>query len=247
MSASFVTSAATRIARFLVGNPPMTVSDLVKASGITRTAVSEQLNELVAAGYVKRTIARSSGRGRPRNLYSITSAALVDLFKGNEHIVIPAIWKVLEGIGGNELLQQTLERLAEALANHYRSRITAKTPEERLRQLADLLQEDGEVAEVDSKKKSLLQKKSCGFFCMIDPPHRNVCRLDEKMLGMVVGQPIQRTACRHEGAPCCCFEIKVSISPTHKTSSTPKTLPMPKILSMSKTSPVPKTEETDQK
>ena len=45
-----VGAAGMRMMRLLVGNPPQTVTDLVRASGVTRTAVKEQLNDLVRAG-----------------------------------------------------------------------------------------------------------------------------------------------------------------------------------------------------
>lgn len=51
--------------KLLVGNPPQTITDLIRAAGVTRTAVTEQLNELVAAGFVERSMERLSGRGRP--------------------------------------------------------------------------------------------------------------------------------------------------------------------------------------
>jgi predicted ArsR family transcriptional regulator len=36
---------------------------------------------------------------------------------------------------------------------------------------------------------------------------RVICAVDLEMMGGVVGRPIRRTACRHDGDPCCAFEI----------------------------------------
>jgi predicted ArsR family transcriptional regulator len=196
-----------RIVRLLVGSPPQTVSDLIKTSGVTRTAVTEQLNELVAAGYVERTIERLPGRGRPRHLYSATNATLLALFGGNEQLVVPAIWQAVEEIGGEDLLQQVLKRVASTLADHYRQRMTAERPKDRLREMAEILCEEGGLAEVHDNGRLVLQKRSCAFFCMFDSARRAVCHVDEEMLSLIVGQPVRRIACRHDGDSCCSFEI----------------------------------------
>jgi len=201
-----------RIVRLLVGNPPQTVSDLIKTSGVTRTAVTEQLNELVAAGYVERTIERLPGRGRPRHLYSATKTTLAALFDGNEHLVVPAIWQAVESIGSSDLLDQVLKRLAEILANHYLQRITAENPADRLRQIAQLLQEEGGMAEAQINGKMLLHKKSCAFFCMLDSSQQTICRVDEEMLRLIIGQQLDRVAWRHNGDACCTFEILANAS-----------------------------------
>lgn len=202
-----------RIVRLLVGSPPQTVSDLIRTSGVTRTAVTEQLNELVAAGYVERAIERLPGRGRPRHLYTATNATLLALFGGNEQLVVPAIWQAVEDIGGEALLRQVLKRVAATLAGHYRERVTATEPTQRLRQMAEILREEGGLADVSDNGRLVLQKRSCAFFCMFDPARRAVCHVDEEMLSLIVGQAVRRVACRHDGDSCCSFEI-VSGSPS---------------------------------
>ena len=53
-----VSAAGMRIIRLLVGCPPKSIAELIDATEVTRTAVTEQLSELVAAGFVERTIQR---------------------------------------------------------------------------------------------------------------------------------------------------------------------------------------------
>ena len=52
----------------------------------------------------------------------------------------------------------------------------------------------------------VLYKRSCPFISMLDE-HQSICCVDQEMMSEVVGRPVRRTACRHEGAPCCTFEI----------------------------------------
>src|SRR3972149_778842 len=100
MADAIVSAAGMRVIRLLVGAAPPTVFDLMDATGVTRTAITEQLNELVAGGFVERTVERLPGRGRPRHLYRATSAALLLLFASNQRLVVPAIWRAIGGIGG---------------------------------------------------------------------------------------------------------------------------------------------------
>ena len=69
-----------RMIRLLVGNPPQSISALMESTAVTRTAVTEQLNELARAGFVERQSQPASGRGRPQYMYKATDAASLILY-----------------------------------------------------------------------------------------------------------------------------------------------------------------------
>jgi DeoR family transcriptional regulator, suf operon transcriptional repressor len=208
MPDAIISAAGLRIMKLLVGNAPQSISDLIRSTGVTRTAVTEQLNELVAAGFVERETERLPGRGRPRHLYKATHAAMVLLFASNQRLVVPAVWRAIYAIGGEELTNQVLKRVSAAMAEHYNSKITAKKPHDRLQQLMKLLMGEGGLVEAveDDKGQLVLYKRSCPFISMVDE-RRSVCHIDQDVMSSVVGRPIRQVACRHEGAPCCSFEI----------------------------------------
>lgn len=203
-----ITAAGLRVMKLLVGNPPQTISDLVRVAGVTRTAITEQLNELVAAGFVERSMERLEGRGRPHHRYRATHAALVLLFASNQRLLVPAIWRAIDELGDKQLTDKVRKRVSRLLAEHYSAKITAKKPSERLRQFLDMLTSEGGLIEiVDGDRGQLVvHKRSCPFISMVDP-QRSVCHIDQEMMTAIVGRPIRQTACRHEGAPCCTFEI----------------------------------------
>jgi predicted ArsR family transcriptional regulator len=197
------------LVRVLVGRPPQSVEDLIDALGVTRTAVTLQLDGLIAAGYVEFSQEAAPGRGRPRNLYSATPPALTELFRGNHWLVVPALWRAIEAVGGNELKQQVIERVSLALAEHYKGLIKGKTPEERLRELARVLRKtEGNVVQIERGKEGLLaiHRRTCSFYSMFEQS-RAVCRVDEKLLSLVLGARVRQTACRHDGDHCCVFTI----------------------------------------
>jgi predicted ArsR family transcriptional regulator len=202
-----VSAAGLRVVKLLVGNRPQTVADLIRATGVTRTAVTEQLNELVAAGFVERSTERLPGRGRPRHLYKATDASLLLLFANNQRLVVPAVWQAIREVGGDKLAKEILRRVSQFLADHYNRRIAATQPKARLRELIDVLCQEGGLVEAHEEDGQLVMyKRSCPFISMLDEK-RSVCAVDLEMMSAVVGRPVRRTACRHDGAPCCTFEI----------------------------------------
>ncbi|MHB8902945.1 MAG: helix-turn-helix transcriptional regulator [Thermoguttaceae bacterium] len=203
-----VSAAGMRIVRMLVGKPPQTVADLIKATGVTRTAVTEQLNELAAAGYLDRTVERLSGRGRPRHLYSATDAALMLLFASNQRLVMPAIWQAINTACDRRTIDRIILEVSRSLAAHYRAKVTAKRPEARLKQMMELLQHEGVLLQVVEGEDGglVVHKRSCPFSCVYEETG-SVCCVDLQMMKDVVGVNVVQTACRHKGAPCCSFAI----------------------------------------
>ena len=194
--------------KLLIGRRPQTVTELVCHSTVTRTAVAEQLNELLAAGLVERSQQSLTGRGRPRHVYSATDTALLSLFAGNHSIVGPAIWRSLYRLGGKELKERVLELVSREVAAHYAQRVDGATPAERFRQLSEMLRRDGELVEIERDRdgRLVMSKRSCGFFSMFEEG-RSVCAVDEEMTRRVVGAPVERKACRHDGDACCQFVL----------------------------------------
>ncbi len=207
MKTARVSAAGMRVVELLVGKPPQTVAELIDSAGVTRTAVTEQLNELVAAGLVRRETERLPGRGRPRHVYSTTNAALLLLFADKEQRVVPAMWKAIDDIGGDALVKQVIRKVACSLADEYRARVTAKTPKERFKQLVDILSKEGTLFESrEQNGRLVVYKRSCSFLHMFEEK-RSICCVDAMMMSEVVGQPVRQTASRHDESPCCVFEL----------------------------------------
>ena len=65
MSDTIITAAAMRVIKLLVGHPPRKVLDLIDETGLTRTAVTEQLKNLAAGGFIVRRSRASLWPGPP--------------------------------------------------------------------------------------------------------------------------------------------------------------------------------------
>ncbi|MEZ6071509.1 MAG: MarR family transcriptional regulator [Pirellulales bacterium] len=150
MNATTVSPAAMRIIHVLAGNPPHTIQQLVEATGVTRTAVSEQVKDLMARGLVSRSTRRTQ-RGRPHHLYTATDHALSTLFSNHQRLMVPALLRAVADVAGQEVAREAMVRASKVLVQHYREQLTAEAPAERLRQFADVLSEEGILAEVSEE------------------------------------------------------------------------------------------------
>ena len=207
MSDAIISASGLRLIKLMVGNPPQSIPDLMESMAVTRTAVTEQLNELARSGFVERHTENLPGRGRPQYMYKATDAASLILYAQNQCLVVPSIWRALEDLGGDDLMRKVVKRVGKTLAEYYIPKITARKPEERLRQMTKLLNAEGGLTEaVVARGHLVLRKRSCPFLRMIDEK-RSICCVDQEMMSSIVGKPVRRTACRHDGAPCCTFEI----------------------------------------
>ena len=218
MRDSRISTAGLRVLRLLVGNPPQTVAELTDQTRVTRTAVTEQLNELMAAGFVHRSVEKTSRRGRPRHLYSSTQSALELVFSSNLRVMAPAMLRAIIEIGGQEVTTQVLARVGEIIADHYRKDITAVDPAERLREFSELLNREGTLSDLEEHQGELvLRERICPFSEVVDG-HREICEMEAKMISAVVGQPLELCDCRQDGCDSCTFQLH---QPTVKHNSLP--------------------------
>ena len=207
MASQDISGAGLRILRLLVGRRPRTVAELMAEAGVTRTAVTEQLSELMAAGLVERTTQRLSRRGRPCHLYRATPRAIDLLSKSNLRRVLPALLSVLQEQLGPEETLELLDQVSQRVAQQYRASIDADCLEERLRQLARLLEEEGILVEVTKRDGRLvLRQRTCPYVEMVDE-RRIACRMERQILTHAIGQPLELCDCRLDGSCGCEFVV----------------------------------------
>lgn len=194
-----VSHAGMRILERLVGVTPQSIPELMQTLGVTRTAVTEQLNELVEARYVSRIPERAEHRGRPRFRYAVTPLAMTRFFPENHHLLVPAIWNSLLEIGGPELLHEVVEKTSEQLSS------TCKCDLPWRERLAALVERGGfDECELQPDGSAILTKRTCRFFSMYEDSG-TVCEIHLQTLCRILNVSVARVASRHEASPCCRF------------------------------------------
>lgn len=200
-----ITPTGMRIVRLLVGQPPKTLAALMQATGVTRTAVTEQLSTLLAHGYVDRTIQRS-GRGRPHHLYHATEAAM-QLFPTQEGKFVPALLDAVREVAGEAALAQALELVSARLSRHYQPQVTGETPRERLAQLVEVLRHEGVLVDLEQVGEHwVMHERSCPYATVLGP-RREACEVERRMIGELIAAPLEMQGCRLDGCSGCSFKL----------------------------------------
>lgn len=209
-----ISEASLRIMRQLIGHPPRTVSELIGALHVTRTAVMEQIAELMDHHYVEQTIQRDGGRGRPRYLFSATDLAMRQLFEGHQDVVVPAMWRSIRNRYGDESVESVARDVAREISEKYLRQIVSRTYRGRIKELCNLLTCQGRLVECREKKNSIeICKFNCPFISMADETG-TLCYIDRLCMQLVVGSgepaPVKLVSSRNEGHPCCTFQLDLS-------------------------------------
>jgi len=196
------TQAGMRIMESLVGVAPRTISELTQELGVTRTAVTEQLDELVADGYVSRVSEKTDHRGRPQYRYEVTPKGMTRFFPENQHLLVPAVWSSLVEIGGLDLLNEVICKTSEKLSLPVKQNLP-------WRERVNLLVRKGgfDSCEFQPDGTALLTKRTCKFYSMYENSG-TVCEIHLQTLARILGVHVTHVASRHENAPCCQFRVE---------------------------------------
>ncbi len=209
-----ISESGMRIMRLLIGHPPQTIIQLIDALKITRTAVTEQLRELLSSGYVEQMVEHSGGRGRPRYLFTATILAMQQLFEGNQGIVVPAIWRSLKKNFGDESLDTVYHDVADEIAQQFLDQITSRSPRGRIREFVNILSCCGRLVDcLERKEGAEIRKFNCPFISMADGLG-TLCQIDRLVMQKVIGIPPERVTNRFDGNPCCTFFFDLKPSAT---------------------------------
>lgn len=181
------------------------VKDLEQALGVTATAVRQQLTGLMAEGYVQQEVERG-GRGRPRHLYSLTSAGRA-LFPRHVDEFTSSLLRELLVSEGPAKVQQLLGRMSRRLAEPYARGLAGLAPEERAAALTELLKSKGILAEVRLQPEGIIFREYTCPYPELARECRAICEMEGEMISHVLRQPVELVACTLDGHHGCEFRV----------------------------------------
>lgn len=180
------------------------VSDLETLLGVTRTAVRQRLNRLMAEGLIER-VAEKQARGRPSHKYSLTTKG-ERLAGDNYGDLVEALWDEIRLIPDTEVRRGLLKRLADRLANTYAERLGNGALAEKMRALRDLMDEKEVPFEVDeSGGLPVLTALACPYPDLAEHD-RSICAMERLMISEALGESVKLSECRLDGGSCCSFQ-----------------------------------------
>jgi DeoR family transcriptional regulator, suf operon transcriptional repressor len=196
-------SPAQRITNLLARRGPSTVAQLVAALGVTTTAVRQQVNRLVAEGWLIRT-RRRHGPGRPADVLELSSDAR-RTFGGQGGELSRLLLEEIAEIEGPERRRALLEAVGRRMAQDARRFVGDGSPAERLQRLAELLSREGVLAEAETGGRAArLAVYTCPYYG-VATEHREVCDMERAAFSAVIGDAVSLERCVLDGHERCEF------------------------------------------
>lgn len=203
-------SSAQRVIEVLVRCGPLTMAQLVAELGVTTTAVRQQINRLLAAGWVTRT-QRRRGPGRPADVFAISEDARRRLGANLGELSRLLIEEIVD-VEGPARGRMLLRRVGRRMAESQRSAVGEGPPADRLRRLAELLNRDGMMVAAEQSGSDLkLTVFTCPFRGLASE-HPEVCDMEREAFSALLGGPVQLRQCMQNGQARCEFGVSAETS-----------------------------------
>jgi len=205
--------------RLLFERGECTVADLAEVVGVSDGSVRRHLDIMVADGLVAARLERMP-RGRPVTRYALSEAG--EEARSAEHYqrlldrLSPALAQLTPDEvdeGGPAILDVLFDRVAESVADEYRSRVTADRLEERVQQVLVALTEEGILREVeDGGDFFTLKNAGCPYRSTAMETHA-CCAADRRTIELLLGAPVEQVMTVAEGGHQCEYLVPKGATP----------------------------------
>jgi predicted ArsR family transcriptional regulator len=202
----FVDSRRESILAFLKTRGHATLGEVAVHLEVSKQGALRHLEALEADGLAAAGHAQPHGRGRPENVYELTTAADGHFPEGHRELAGDLVQFLSE-----EQLKRFFERRAERLEAEYAPRLAGLNFESRVRELAKLATEHGHMAEVVELPEGGLAIRHCN--CPIQDVAARTglpCHNEQQMYQRLLGASVTRSTWMAEAAPDCTYEVKES-------------------------------------
>ncbi len=208
----FNRSPAQQIVDLLLRNGALTIAELVEKLGVTTTAVRQQINRLLAEGWLEQS-QRRQGPGRPAHVLTLSEQAKRALAPASDPIARLLLDEIADTEGPDrtrDILRGVGRRMARELHPH----VGAGSAQQRVRNLADWLRQGGaRVETVAARGGTTLTVFTCPYHDLAQE-HHEICEIERAAVGEAVGGEVELQQCMSKGDRCCAFRlVRESASP----------------------------------
>jgi predicted ArsR family transcriptional regulator len=216
-----VPSTRERILLLLRRHGRLSAPRLAELLNINSVGVRRHLGLLERDGLVESTVGKPS-RGRPAAIYRLTDAGLERFPRHYDEVAREALAFLKDHDAA--ALSQFLAWRNERLAASYAGRVDGATLTERADALAEVLSEQGFMAEVESAPGGL---RLCQHNCTVEhlaAELPDLCTSEAELFERLLGTRVEREATVVDGAVRCVTRInlgRTTPSPTRKATRSP--------------------------
>lgn len=203
-------STRQQILEYLQRHGRGTVKELGALLSLTSTGIRQHLTVLERDGLVEAHEER--GRvGRPTLVYTLTDKA-DSLFPKTYDLLAGVLLQEIRSTAGNEGLQKMLQKVAHRLAGPYLERVDGKPIEDRVHATAEILEEQGCIAEwQESEGEYFIDEFTCPF-PKIAESDRAVCALHVEFVRVLTGGDTKLTRSLMRGERACTYRVRPAVA-----------------------------------
>jgi predicted ArsR family transcriptional regulator len=188
--------------------PGLTADDLAHQLGISAVAVRKHLATLEREDLVMAELQRRP-MGRPTYRYRPTASAQ-KLFPNDYANLATTVLQLIRRLDGEEKVDKIFQQRAELLATELAARVRGTTLQERLQQVAQILEEQGYMPEIiklkDGRERYLLTEHHCPIF-QVAKVFQQACTCELDVLLKLLQAKVERCEHRMMGHPQCSYFI----------------------------------------
>jgi predicted ArsR family transcriptional regulator len=195
-----------------------TVDALAEELGLAPMTVRQHLTSLERDGLIDAKAERQR-KGRPHYLYALTDKGEQSFPKRYDHLVIQILAElgrldpsVFSGLTPDERTDYVLRRLADRLVEQHAGRLAACSLEERVREVAAILQEESGFVEWSETAEGF---EICDYNCMYQPladAGSTLCTWHRHLISRLVGLPPVCDGVPPVDALCCRFVMVTQVN-----------------------------------
>ncbi len=192
----------------LVNKKGLTIDDLAKKLGITRTAVQQHTLALENGGYIEKGDLAETG-GRPGRAYVLSEKG-AELFPRQYSWFSELLLKSLKSQFGGEGLEAKMREIGSSLAEGLKPKLAEMSLPEQIREVSKMMRELGYETEIPASDREVLpviKAHNCVYHHLAQE-FEEVCQLDIALLESLLDSEISHEECIVKGGAVCRFNVK---------------------------------------
>ncbi len=201
-------SPARRIIDLLFRRGRMTIAQLVENTGVTTTAIRQQVDKLLSEGWLERQ-RRRGGPGRPAHVLSI-SEQTKRLFGRQADDLARLIVEETVARTGAETARDILKGVGRRMARMSHDQVGNGPTVERLKNLAAVMERRGMLVDTAQTESGMSLTIFTCPYPELAGQHREICDMEREAVSELMGGPVELHRCMQDGDHCCEFSMSAN-------------------------------------
>lgn len=199
-------STREQILHMMKTSGPLSTKEITDELGITEMAVRRHLGTMERDGLIESKLVRPT-MGRPTAVYGLTEQG-DNLFPKKYHTLTLDLLDVLAEETDQELVDRLFDRRKEKLEQQYKSSMTGKSFEDKVKTLAQIQNDNGYMTKLEQQDANeyTLIEHNCPI-SQIANQYQHACECELKLFESLLDANVERSECLAQEGNCCRYII----------------------------------------